>query len=219
MTEAEWLACADPQPMLEFLRGKASDRKLRLFAVACCRQVWDLLVEEGHNAVEASESYADGVIGQNELATLRNAAKTPKRRSEVIWQLRSEDTQRAMQAAVMVAWGRVDAWKASMQVAQQTRNVSYSRSYQADMNRATLLRCIFGPLPFYPVVIDPACITTTVRQLVESIYADRSFDALPILADALEDAGCNNAAILEHCRSDGEHVRGCWVVDLLLGKE
>jgi hypothetical protein len=79
------------------------------------------------------------------------------------------------------------------------------------------LRDIFGN-PFKPVSVDRAWLTSNVIGLAETIYADRAFDRLPILADALEDAGCDNADILNHCRQPGEHVRGCWVVDLVLGK-
>ena len=81
-----------------------------------------------------------------------------------------------------------------------------------------LVRCIFGN-PFRPVTVDPAWLTPTVVALAEGIYADRAFDRMPILADALQDAGCDNADILNHCRSDGPHVRGCWVADLLRGKD
>src|SRR5262249_42286549 len=59
----------------------------------------------------------------------------------------------------------------------------------------------------------------TVVKLAQAIYDERAFDRLPILADALEEAGCQDQDILGHCRSGGEHVRGCWIVDLLLGKE
>ena len=68
------------------------------------------------------------------------------------------------------------------------------------------------------MVLNWGWLTSTVEQLAESIYADRAFDRLPILADALEDAGCTNADILNHCRQPGEHVRGCWVIDLLTGR-
>jgi hypothetical protein len=67
--------------------------------------------------------------------------------------------------------------------------------------------------------MDPNWLTSTVVSLVQAIYDDRAFDRLPILSDALQDAGCENEDILNHCRSGGTHVRGCWVVDLLLGKE
>lgn len=80
------------------------------------------------------------------------------------------------------------------------------------------IRCICGN-PFRPVTADPTWLTSAVVALAEGIYADRAFDRMPILADALEGAGCEDADVLSHCRSDGLHVRGCWVVDLLLGKE
>src|SRR5262249_23472844 len=88
----------------------------------------------------------------------------------------------------------------------------------AKLQQVGFLRCIFGN-PFHPVTLTPAWQTSTVTALAQSIYDDRAFDRLPILADALEDAGCDNADILNHCRQPGEHVRGCWVVDLILGKE
>jgi hypothetical protein len=69
------------------------------------------------------------------------------------------------------------------------------------------------------VVLDPAWRTPTVVELAQAIKRDAAFDRLPILADALQDAGCDNAEILNHCRSGGEHVRGCWVVDLLLDRK
>jgi hypothetical protein len=79
------------------------------------------------------------------------------------------------------------------------------------------LRCIVGN-PFRPVALDPSWLTTTVVQLACGIYDDRAFDRLPILADALQDAGCDSDSVLSHCRDAGPHARGCWVVDLLLGK-
>src|SRR5262249_51866038 len=84
--------------------------------------------------------------------------------------------------------------------------------------QAALIRDIFGN-PFLPVTLNPPCRTSIVTALAQSIYDDRAFDRLPILADALEDAGCDNADTLNHCRQPGEHVRGCWVVDLVLGRE
>jgi hypothetical protein len=82
---------------------------------------------------------------------------------------------------------------------------------------SSLVRCIFGN-PFRPATLDPAWRTDTVVALARGIYDDRAFDRLPILADALQDAGCDNDDILNHCRDAGPHARGCWVVDLVLGK-
>ena len=80
-----------------------------------------------------------------------------------------------------------------------------------------IVRDVFGN-PFRPVVFSPEWRTDTVLALTRQMYAAREFGAMPILADALQDAGCDNTDILEHCRGDGPHVRGCWVVDLVLGK-
>ncbi|MBM3981841.1 MAG: hypothetical protein FJ304_16510 [Planctomycetes bacterium] len=79
------------------------------------------------------------------------------------------------------------------------------------------MRCIFGN-PFRPVAFDPAWRTDTAVALARQMYESREFSALPILADALQDAGCDNEDVLNHCREPGTHVRGCWVVDLVLGK-
>jgi hypothetical protein len=83
--------------------------------------------------------------------------------------------------------------------------------------QAVLLRDIFSHSD-RPTLLLPARLTSTVVSLAEGIYAERAFDRLPILADALQDAGCDNADVLDHCRGAGPHARGCWVVDLVLGK-
>jgi len=81
-----------------------------------------------------------------------------------------------------------------------------------------MVQCVFGN-PFRPVSVDPRWLTSTAVTLARTIYEDRSFDRLPILADALEEAGCDDPDVLAHCRSAGPHVQGCWVVDLVLGNE
>jgi hypothetical protein len=96
--------------------------------------------------------------------------------------------------------------------------------FSADIvGKAALIRildCVFGIPRRHRASADPAWLTSTVIALARGIYDDRAFDRMPILADALEDAGCDNADILAHCRdADATHVRGCWVVDLILGKE
>jgi hypothetical protein len=87
-----------------------------------------------------------------------------------------------------------------------------------DRAQATLMKCVFGN-PFLPVAFDPSWRTSTVVALAQQMYDSRDFSPMPVLADALQDAGCEHEAILAHCRGDGPHVRGCWVVDLVLGKE
>ena len=84
--------------------------------------------------------------------------------------------------------------------------------------QAELLRCLFGN-PFRPVGLNPSRVTPTVTGLADTIYQERAFDLLPVLADALEEAGCDNAEILHHCRGKTPHARGCWLVDLLLARK
>jgi hypothetical protein len=98
----------------------------------------------------------------------------------------------------------------------------WSRALSSELSKAFfaqsgLFRDIFGN-PFRPITLDPIWLTSTVVALASGIYAERAFDRMPILADALQDAGCDNEDILSHCRQPGGHWRGCWVVDLLLGK-
>src|SRR5262249_15718432 len=106
--------------------------------------------------------------------------------------------------------------------ALSARNASvYEGLREADVQatQSALLRDILGPVPFRPVPFQPTWRTPTARGLAQAIYDGRAFDGLPILADALEEAGCDSGEVLAHCRSGGVHVRGCWVLDALLGKE
>jgi len=224
MTEAEWLDCTDPPRMLEFLSGRASDRKLRLFAVACVRRVSQLLVPEAVQALEVAERVAEGLADAAERRRAREAA------FHAGWVSFGRHQRGRAKAAVcdtLARRAREATW-ASQRVAGIVA-LQTSRSFGGDQtaarhaqlaSQASLLRCLFGN-PLGAASASPAWLAWndgTVRKLAQVIYDDRAFDRLPLLADALEDAGCTDAAILGHCRNGGEHVRGCWVVDALLGK-
>ncbi len=217
MTETEWLASADAIPMLDILK-EASRRKLRLFAVACCRLFWDQLSDQRcREGIEVAERRAEWRVSRNELSAATAAL------GEV------ERTARPAEADAAFIISRVAA--ASALEAAQAATSSYGpegfedpeeaakEGILADRPRqAQLLRDIFGN-PFRPVAVESGWLTSTVVQLAQGIYDDRAFDRLPILADALQDAGCDNEALLGHCRDPQlTHVRGCWAVDLLLGK-
>jgi hypothetical protein len=201
MTEAEWLACADPQPMLEFLRGKASDRKLRLFAVACVQRYSNV---DGimRQLVRVSELYADGITTWNELASVRKMTK--------------ELQYQAMQRKVGMGAGAVRHAAAVARPAALAAAQGVLLAVVPEVAVAAIREVVN---PFRPITIAPSWLTSTATALAEAIYTDRAFDRLPILADALEEAGCTDAEILAHCRAPGPHMRGCWVIDLLLGKE
>src|SRR5262245_49415618 len=104
-----------------------------------------------------------------------------------------------------------------MRVIAENVDVSTTPVEQERVAQADLLRDIFGN-PFRPVALDPSWLTSTVNALARQMYESRDFSAMPILADALQDAGCDSDDILDHCRGPGPHVRGCWVVDLVQGK-
>jgi hypothetical protein len=232
MTEAEWLACEDPQPMLEWLRNKASDRKLRLFAVACCRRIGHISDKRLRQAVEIAERRADGLATDADLARIyRECDNNNRYESEPVafyLQLASLhltshsglDVPDAGSAAYVVEHVPIDASDAVSSAAAREGGEAAGRAKctAESLAQAWLLRDIIGN-HFHLFAADPSWLTPTVTSLAQAIYADRAFDRLPILADALEDAGCTNQDMLAHCRGGGEHVRGCWVVDLLTGRE
>jgi hypothetical protein len=242
MTEAEWLEGANPLPMLEFLGNRVSERKLRLFVVACCREVSDLLSNleqvygDGRCRIQLGEAFADGLATREEvLGGLHDGGLTDSGASPdghlltyVLPGLTATDVhQKVLQAVQGTGLARrrfverlgkngVIDWhlppdRAKGQVAHLA---TYARLCH-------WLRDIVGN-PFRPTPdLNSSWLVQndrTVRRLAETIYDEHAFDRLPILADALEDTGCDSAALLDHCRLPGEHGRGCWVVDLLLGK-
>jgi hypothetical protein len=218
VTEAEWLACTDPQTMLEFLRGKASDRKLRLFACHCCYhslQDHGCFKEEAEDAVVMAEWFADGEATLGDLIDER------------------EDFMRSFDAATFTLVAMMDAVAPTMAtpmtiddalrgvvaIAEYNRVIGFTANEQA--HQCEVLRDFFGN-PFRRLhVINPPWLAWndgTVPKLAQGIYEQRRFEGMFVLADALEDAGCTDAGLLAHLRGPGPHVRGCWAVDLILGK-
>ena len=232
MTEAEWRESTDPTPMLAFLRGKTSDRKLRLFACACCRRAWCHYRQEMETGdidqnIVTSEGFADGRVSNEEMQEARNnsgalgnVSAEASMYDTLIWIVDENAFQAAMSGAESAAG--YFAMAATKELSYTSPSAHEARVHAAKAEssvQASLLRCIFGPLPFRPPTIEPAWMTPTVTSLAQAIYTDRAFDRLPVLADALEDAGCTDADVLEHCRKPGVHALGCWVVDRILNKE
>jgi hypothetical protein len=251
MTEHEWLLSTDPQAMFRYLLAdhaaktpprlarhpRVSDRKLRLFACACCRQVWPAMTDSrSRQTVEIAERFAEGLASEQELATAWVAA----------WNV-AEVTAGVAARAVAEAAAEASASRGASR--DPSRDASRARALAAS-KQAPLLRDIVGN-PFRPLHINSAWLTWSDRiipRLAQVAYDDRHDDGtldavrLAVLADALEEAGCDNADILSHLRQPqngiplreavpgkcwtveidnpwGPHVRGCWVLDLLLGKE
>jgi hypothetical protein len=223
MTEKEWLESTHPQKLLEYLRGKTSERKLRLFAVACCRRIWHLLNDpESRQAVEVAEQFADGRAERHQLRLAHYLAGI-------------YPTNQANEAARLAAAEAIDLSNLLKVVAASNETVegqavlqflnmfdapvdSETRASAGRAGQCELLREMFGN-PFQPLAINPVWQTLNVRSVAQVIYEEQTFEQMPVLGDALEDAGCDNADILGHLHGSGTHARGCWVLDLILGKQ
>ncbi|MBY0522804.1 MAG: hypothetical protein K2R98_05380 [Gemmataceae bacterium] len=224
MTEAEWLTCDDPTPMLEVVRSNPRQRRPRLFCCACIRhtplgdgrKVWDLLTDpRSRRAVELAELYADDLATEDEMDAARHLAH------------RLADELRDVALHAAASPGRTDVAFTAFSIRNAVVTVvnrgapttKYDDGYAAQRKICEFFRDVYGPLPFRSLPFDFGWASSTVMSLAEGIYQERAFDRLPILADALEDVGCSNQELLAHCRGPGEHVRGCWLLDLVLGRE
>jgi hypothetical protein len=244
MTQGEWLVCTDVQLMLDFLQNKASDRKLRLLAVACVRQVWHSLSDvESRRATECAEQFADGLVGPKALSVAYRMAAKAWRSIARPWDSTTERPHYfAALAAVRATWS--EGWEQGTHRAVQDAAFAAAKSIWAEDDyrqgddgwresavaqkvfeqQSLLVRDVFGD-PFDSLSSDSCSVTPIVTNIARAAYEERrlpfgELDAprLAILADALEDSDCKNAGILSHLRGPGIHVRGCWVVDLCLGK-
>jgi hypothetical protein len=218
MTESEWLACADPIDMLDAVRERVRSRKVALFACACYRRLWPWLTEECRSQVVALERHAEDEqqpdLTDDAFGFAIEAAKA-----------KAPPSVRGAFDAVDVLMFRGYFEIRSLGAEEDEEAIDETTIDPGFLKEAGiqsgLLREILGN-PFRPVAVDSRWLNWndgTVSQIAQAIYDERAFDRMPILADALEDAGCDNADILNHCREPGEHVRGCWVLDLLLGKK
>jgi hypothetical protein len=257
MTEQEWLECDEPVQLLKRARFRSYQRKSRLFAVACCRRIWDALVDErSRQAVEVAERHADGLATDEALRLACEAAHAAHREMfDTVGKVGACIEWAAAYAADAnpCRGARCVTWMAATSRAFEVRRVQPDDDYQlqlfpctvtrsgrlraffqgkwkvtlldeavatgADKQvQAALLRCIFGS-PFRPAHVVPTWRTPAAIALAQAVYDDRCFQDLPILADALEEASCTDADMLQHLRGAGPHARGCWAVDLVLGKE
>jgi hypothetical protein len=232
MTEEEWLGCADPATILRFLENKASERKLRVFAVACCYHFPHILAHRPYQeATELAERFADGHATQEELANVFCSDN----RFVSGFDLRTDIDLIEDWPVLLVAHPcpfpiEAVASLTRITVAEATSSCTTFNSVAAMKSAAfgwqsQVLRDIFGN-PFHLIAINPTWLTATVANLATAAYEERTLPSgeldnarLAILADALEESGCDNADILGHLRSPGPHVRGCHVLDFLLGKE
>jgi hypothetical protein len=236
MTEEEWLTAEHASALLQFIEPKVSDRKLYYFDIACARRITPLLIHPASvHGIDVLERFVEGQCGEEDISRLSwdvEGAAFCVENGNGPWQNAAEQLPETLLAELVV---RPDY------PVRNARQVLTSAAYFVDRifstapdgrrlrgQLAELLGGRFQPVslahevfgnPFRPVTFDPAWRTDTAVSLARVMYESRDFAAMPILADALQDGGCEHADILDHCRDpNGTHVRGCWVVDLVLGK-
>src|SRR5688572_17842352 len=189
MDESQWLALPLPRSMLRLLGRSRSKRKVRLFAAAC----WRCRCRD-----------------MTSFDRLRRVIDQAERMAD--GEIRSE---RDSSGWVLL---RTNIYAMALDTIETVSNIR-GKGNVSFVEQAALVRDIFGN-PFRPFTFSTAWRTDTVLTLARQMYESREFGAMPILADALQDAGCEDVAVLDHCRAaNAAHVRGCWVVDLVLGKE
>lgn len=246
MTESQWLKSRDPGTMLEHLQPDEGGRKVRLFKCACCYLMWPLLWDEhSRKAVQLAERYADGEVT---AATLRRAGRAAEevwyaaRDRRLRYQgrnlgplvVRTNVAEMAFSTTAPAGYICVSVAGVARGIFHPTEEgvkpdatfppsplpMSAPGRTTEQLRRwlARLVRDVFGN-PFRPVALSSQWRTETALSIARQMYESRDFAAMPILGDALEETGCIDEEILGHCRGPGPHVRGCWVVDLLLGKE
>jgi hypothetical protein len=220
MTPSEWAGCEDPDAMLDFLRvrGKLTERKSRLFAVACCRRIWALIPSRVYqDIVDVAERFADGQADWQELRAAEYLAYDEAG-------IQGEDS--ALWAASHTAGDCVyfHPYYHFEDTTHFHAAIAAGPAAKESIAQASLLRDIFGN-PFRPLPsLGPAQIAWNegcVVKLATSIYEERDFsvERIGVLADALEEAGVTDEEVLGHLHGPGPHVRGCHVLDLLLARQ
>ena len=237
MDEAEWATWADPETYLDYVRGPgsslnrpfvATNRQMILWACACCRRIGHLFHDPGClSAILAAEEFADGDLTYKDLIAVSNDGS--KWHSETLYasgaaSVRSFVTQSCSHLIEGVDSAfdgtetpfLVPADDATRWAVSAIREHAGKRAADREkITQCSILRDILGN-PFRPVHCSAHWQTTAVTALANETYDDRRFSNLPEIATALIEAGCDNADILAHCRSEKPHARGCWVVDMIL---
>jgi hypothetical protein len=231
-TQDQWLASASVEDLLRtifFLTERKrlciSERKWVLMMVACLRRIQHVLQDPRSTwFLDAIEQYGEGLLSRAEVDRVGLQTVTPPNSDDL-----SEIPKEQCPAAQLQ---RAYAWDALMAAGPPLQGYRFPFDFEkvaggaamaADTPeqevciQASLIRDIIGN-PFHATVVEATWKTFTVANLAKSMYASKAFVDLPVLADALEEVGCDDTAILLHCRGPGPHVRGCWVVDLLMGR-
>jgi hypothetical protein len=217
----EWGRCKDPEPMLFevcFLKGPANNRRMRLFTLTAGRRLWEQIGHEAcRSALDVAWRQAENLATDEEVAAQFEALRP------VYYQASANNSWELAKMINILGVLFTEPWSAAMQLITPSSGGSSVPLLTPIETSACcgLLRDLFGQYRGILPSIEPALLAWNrgaIPRIAQSIYDERAFDRLPILADALKEAGCTDADILKHCRKPGEHIRGCWVVELLLGK-
>lgn len=248
MTEAEWQVCANPPTLRNACRDRIDPMRFRWLAVEWGSRIRHLFNADDLPWFDAFASWVAGVGDHPRQvcehpqweALIRHVYHIDLAR-DCIRSIRDRDDP--LSAAVSAAMSFAEFLPRPTEEIADFSRTHRKRSKKARANEKTRtdaqwllraaetkehrerthwefceqFRCVVGN-PFRPVAFAPSWRTETAVVLASGIYAERAFDRLPILADALEEAGCDHPDVLSHCRGPGPHVRGCWVVDGVLGK-
>lgn len=193
------------------LSARAVERKLRLFFCACCRLRWDQLPVAARPVVELTERYANGLVNARPLRAARRVAEAAEQSA---WPLPRSGGY-APGAWDVSHTARLAIAATEVHARLRSGDVPDGSPVSA-ADQVVRLRELLAD-PFQPVVIEEEWLIPTVLTLAHVIQAERAFDLLPVLGDALQDAGCDRAEVLDHCYGPGAHVAGCWLVDRLTG--
>jgi hypothetical protein len=262
MTQAQWFSSTDPHEMLAFLKemrpkgllswlglrkSKVSERKLQLFACACCRRIWPLLADDrSRQAIETTELYADGLASRSTfhkgVQAARAASLQSVRPRVMMGEWLAAAQARAAEAVACTleaddpadeaaTWGKeaVRAWAAQSQATNigdplhmpwlPYQAMSPEAAWIAEgIAQCELLRDLVAN-PFQPLALHPSWRSGPAVDLAKTIIQDHAYSAVAELAGVLEKAGCDNPDILRHCRETKDHARGCWALDFVLGRE
>ena len=247
LTEEQWLSVQNgPRFLLSVLGSKATNRKRRLFGCACCRRIWEHIWDErSRAAVELAERFADGLatVGERERgrAEAERIAESPAPENthyraawacaNVVHKYPGIAVNAHYNVVNVATWHKVNGAGYSNILAPEATHL-LNQVYNAELaTQCEIVRDLFcNPFHSLPPKKGKRAWEEQrrnwlgwnggmIHQIAEVIYNERRMEDLPILADALEDAGCTDAALLDHLRSPGPHVRGCWALDLLLGKK
>lgn len=220
MTEHDWLTTQTVSDLTHH-KSSRSQRKRRLLAVAAVQRVSHYLPTSDPDwleTIDTVERFADGQAGWDDVVRQRRIIMKLRRNNSSA----QEPTQSAMSATINLTdkepWMAVHAMENARMAAGAARPDFTLGCEQENAFQLALARDVFAN-PFRAVRWHAEWLSAPVRELAEAIYAQRHFQSMPVLADALEEAGCDEPEILDHCRADMTHVRGCWVIDRILGKE